>query len=168
MKKFCLLIYFLIGKHLPSSYYPLGSFFNWFRIFFLKKNISIGEKTLIQTGFRFGISNKIVIGKECRINENVYIQSAIIGNYVLIAPNVSILASSHNFTDKSIPIVFQGETDINPVIIEDDVWIGRNSIILPGIQIGRGAIIGAGAVVTRNIPANAIAGGVPAKIIKFR
>jgi len=168
MKKFYLFIYFLIGKHLPSSYYPLGGFFNWFRISLLKKNITIGNKTLIQSGFRFGLKNKLIIGKECQINENVYIQSASIGNYVLIAPNVAILASSHVFSDKSVPMAYQGDTTINPVIIEDDVWIGRNAIILPGIQIGKGAIIGAGAVVTRNIPANAIAGGVPAKIIRFR
>ena len=137
----------------------MGSFFNWFRISLLKTNITIGEKTVIQTGFRFGLKNKIIIGKECRINENVYVQSAIIGDYVLIAPNVAILASSHVFIDKSIPMVYQGDTAINPVIIEDDVWIGRNAIILPGIRIGKGAIVGAGAVVTKNIPGEAIVGG---------
>ena len=168
MKKIYLIIYFLIGKHLPSSYYPGSKFFNSFRVFLLKKNITIGEKTLIQTGFRFGLKDKVVIGKECRINENVYIQSAIIGDHVLLAPNVAILASSHIFSDKSTPIVFQGDTAIDPVIIEDDVWVGRNVIIMPGIHIGKGAIIGAGAVVTKNIPPDAIAGGVPAKILKYR
>lgn len=168
MKKVFLALYFLIGKHLPSSYFPLGNFFNRIRIYLLKKNITIGEKTIIQTGFRFGLKNKVIIGKECQINENVYIQSASIGNYVLIAPNVAILAASHIFTDKTIPIVYQGDTAINQVIIEDDVWIGRNAIILPGIRIGKGAIIGAGAVVTKNIPEEAIVGGIPAKVIRFR
>jgi len=168
MKKVFLILYFVIGKHLPSNYYPLGNFFNRARIFFLKPLITIGEKTVIQSGFRFSPKNKVIIGKECQINENVYIQSATIGNYVLIAPNVAILASSHIFADKTIPIVHQGEISINPVFIGNDVWIGRNAIILPGIQIGKGAIIGAGAVITKNIPENAIVGGVPARVIKFR
>ena len=168
MKKIALILYFLIGKHLPSSYYPMGKFFNWIRISLLKKHISIGEKTIIQSGFRFGSKGNINIGNECRINENVYIQSATIGNFVLIAPNVAILASSHVFEDKTIPIIYQGDTEINPVKIEDNVWIGRNAIIMPGIRIGRNAILGAGAVVTKNIPANAVAVGVPAKVIKYR
>jgi len=168
MKKLSLILYFLIGKHLPSNYYPFGNFFNKVRIFLLKKNIKIGKKTIIQTGFRFGMKGKIIIGSDCRINENVYIQSAIIGNYVLIAPNVSILASSHIFSDTSVPILTQGDTPPNPVIIEDDVWIGRNAILLPGIKIGRGAIIGAGAVVTKDIPKYAIVGGIPAKLLKYR
>lgn len=54
------------------------------------------------------------------------------------------------------------------IIIEDDVWIGCNSVILPGVKIGTGAIIGAGSVVTKNIPANAIVCGNPAKILKYR
>ena len=168
MKFFYLLLYYSIGKRLPSSYFPFGKFFNWFRIFTLKHHIEIGRKTLIQQGFRFGTKNKITIGNECRINENVYIQSAFIGNYVLIAPNVAILASSHIFANKSIPIVYQGDTTIKPVIIEDNVWIGRNAIILPGVRIGKGAIVGAGAVVTKNIPQEAIVGGVPARVLKYR
>ncbi|MBJ7883159.1 DapH/DapD/GlmU-related protein, partial [Gelidibacter salicanalis] len=55
-----------------------------------------------------------------------------------------------------------------PVIIEDDVWIGRNVVILPGIRISSGSIVGANSVVTKNICANSIVGGVPAKFIKFR
>lgn len=168
MKRIYLILYFFIGKHLPSSYFPLGKFFNWFRILTLKHHIVIGRKTLIQSGFRFGTKGKITIGKECRINENVYIQSAVIGNYVLIAPNVAILASSHDFANKTIPMLYQGDTAINPVIIEDDVWIGRNAIILPGVRIGKGAIVGAGAVVTKNVPQEAIVGGVPARLLKYR
>ena len=168
MKRIYLILYFFIGKHLPSSYFPFGKFYNKFRIFTLKHHIIIGKKTLIQSGFRFGAKNKLIIGNECRINENVYIQSAVIGNYVLIAPNVAILASSHIFNDITMPIVFQGDTKINPVIIEDDVWIGRNAIIMPGVHIGKSAIVGAGAVVTKNIPSRAIAVGIPAKVIKYR
>ncbi|WP_374754826.1 DapH/DapD/GlmU-related protein [Dyadobacter psychrophilus] len=67
-----------------------------------------------------------------------------------------------------MPIILQGSTKPNPVRLEDDVWIGRNVILMPGIVIGKGAIIGAGAVVTKDVPQYAIMGGVPAKLIRYR
>jgi acetyltransferase-like isoleucine patch superfamily enzyme len=168
MKKVFLIVYYLIAKNLPSSYFPLGKFFNFFRVRILRKILSIGNNNVIEPGFRFGLKETLVIGDNCEINEDVYIQSAIIGNYVLIAPNVSILAISHKFSDRDIPIAKQGNTNADPVVIEDDVWIGRNAIILPGIKLGKGAIVGAGAVVTKNVPEYKIVGGVPARIIGER
>ncbi len=65
-------------------------------------------------------------------------------------------------------MILQGEKKgINP-IIEDDVWIGRNAIIMPGVRIGKGSIVGAGAVVTKNVEPYSIVGGVPAKLIRKR
>ena len=94
-----------------------------------------------------------------------------IGNKVLFGPNVTIMGGDHNTSEIGEYIY-----DINnklpendqPVIIEDDVWIGTRAIILHGVTIGRGAIIGAGAVVTKSVPPYAIVGGVPAKILHFR
>ena len=106
------------------------------------------------------------------ININVSINasqngSIIIGENVIIGPNVVFRASNHNFKDLSIPMKFQGHTG-GKIIICDDVWIGANVTIVPNVYIGKGAIIGAGAVVTKNIPQFSICGGVPAKIIKKR
>jgi acetyltransferase-like isoleucine patch superfamily enzyme len=168
MRNFFLIIYYLIAKHLPSNYFPMGAFFNSLRIFILKNIISIGNKTVIQSGFRFGLKETLIIGSNCEINENVYIQSAVIGNFVLIAQNVSLLATTHNFRKKDVPIIQQGFTKNNPVIVEDDVWIGRNVIVLPGIRLGKGAIVGAGAVVTKDVSSYSIVGGIPAKIIGER
>jgi acetyltransferase-like isoleucine patch superfamily enzyme len=168
MRKVAVILYYFLIKNLPSSYFPLGSFFNFLRIATLKKIIKIGANNVIQTGFRFGMRDIISIGDNCQINENVYIQSAIIGSYVLIAQNVAIIAVSHNFDAIDIPIRKQGSTKPNPVIINDNVWLGRNVIVMPGIVIGEGAIVGAGAVVTKDVPPFAIVGGVPAKIIKYR
>jgi len=109
-----------------------------------------------------------VIGKHCQVNEDVYIQSAIIGDYVMIAQHVAILAVTHNFDRIDVPIILQGSTKVKPVIINDDVWIGRNVVIMPGITIGKGVIVGAGAVVTKDIPDYAIVGGVPAKLLRYR
>ncbi len=110
----------------------------------------------------------ITIGRNCRINENVFIQQATIGNNVLIAPNVAILSVSHNHENLEIPIVDQGDTAPNPPTIEDGVWLGRNVVVMPGIIIGEGAIVGAGAVVTKNVEPYTVVGGVPAKFIKSR
>ncbi|RYZ99536.1 MAG: acyltransferase [Sphingobacteriaceae bacterium] len=168
MRKIFLLLYYVLIRNLPSSYFPMGKVFNALRVGILKKIIKVGAGNTIQTGFRFGMKDVVIIGDNCQINEDVYIQSARIGNYVLIAQNVAILAVTHNFDRLDIPIIQQGSTKPDPVTIEDDVWIGRNVIVLPGVTIGKGAIIGASAVVTKDVAPNAIVGGVPAKLIRYR
>jgi Acetyltransferase (isoleucine patch superfamily) len=91
-----------------------------------------------------------------------------IGNDCLISQNVTIVASNHNYKN-FIPINVQGwSCERNYVIIEDDVWIGAGSIILPGITIKKGAIVGAGSVVTKNVEAYTIVAGNPAKYLKDR
>jgi acetyltransferase-like isoleucine patch superfamily enzyme len=90
-----------------------------------------------------------------------------IGENVLVAAQTSINTVSHESTRCDIPINDQPVLT-GPVVIEDDVWIGLNAVILQGVTIGRGAIIGAGAVVTRSIPAWSIAVGVPAKVVGRR
>lgn len=116
------------------------------------------------------ISNatNVRVGTFCHINENVFIQGAIIGNYVMIAPNVAILSSYHNYQRTDIPMVLQGEEKNMPPIIEDDVWIGRNAVVMPGVRIGRGVVVGAGAVVTADVSPFSVVGGVPAKLIRMR
>lgn len=84
-----------------------------------------------------------------------------------MGPDVVILTHTHNIDRVDIPMGKQGSR-VARVIIGDDVWIGMRSIIMPGVKIGNGAVIGAGAVVTKDVPDYAIVGGVPAKIIKYR
>src|SRR5699024_4409224 len=91
-----------------------------------------------------------------------------IGNGVMIGPYCLIYTCNHNTKDLSVPMFKQGMDVMKPVVIEDDVWIGGRVIILPGVHIGTGAIIGAGAVVTKDVPEYAIVAGNPAKIIRYR
>jgi acetyltransferase-like isoleucine patch superfamily enzyme len=91
----------------------------------------------------------------------------VIGDNVLIAGHTMIIPSNHNSQDLQIPINQQGENS-KGIIIEDDVWIGAGCKILDGVCIKSGAIIGAGSVVTKDIPPNAIIAGVPGKLIKYR
>jgi len=167
-KKLLLILYYCLVRHLPATYFPFGMFFNAVRISVLRGLMKIGDHTRVQPGFKFGQRDVIVIGKHCQVNEDVYIQSAIIGDYVMIAQHVAILAVTHNFDRIDVPIILQGSTKVKPVIINDDVWIGRNVVIMPGITIGKGVIVGAGAVVTKDIPDYAIVGGVPAKLLRYR
>ena len=89
------------------------------------------------------------------------------GYNVLIGPELILMTSDHVFKDKNIPIRDQGFVAA-PVIIEDDVYIGARVTILPGVKISKGAVIGAGAIVNKDIPEYAIAVGIPAKVVSFR
>ncbi len=90
-----------------------------------------------------------------------------IGNNVMMGPRVNLLAEQHNFGEAGASIKSQG-VKRSFIRIEDDCWIGANATVLAGVTIGRGSIIGAGAVVTRDVPANTIVGGVPARVLRNR
>ncbi len=90
------------------------------------------------------------------------------GNNIMVAPNCVITGGAHGTKIGDGPMIFQKCPPQKKVIIEDDVWISANSVILPGVTIGTGAIIAAGSVVTKNVPSYAIVGGNIAKIIKYR
>ncbi|MFH1190086.1 MAG: DapH/DapD/GlmU-related protein [Candidatus Omnitrophota bacterium] len=112
----------------------------------------------IRIGDRVGVSTNAVLnaadGGEITINDDV-----------LIGPNVVFRTSNHKYAAKEVPINRQGHA-AGKIIVEEDVWIGANAVILPGVTIGRGSVVGAGAVVTASIPAYSLAGGVPARVIK--
>ena len=90
-----------------------------------------------------------------------------IGDKVRIGLRVNIITNNHVFMDHERPIMEQGSA-CAPVIIKDDVWIGVNATILPGVTVGKGSVIGAGAVVTKDVKPYTVVGGVPAKKIKNR
>jgi acetyltransferase-like isoleucine patch superfamily enzyme len=117
-------------------------------------------------------SQNISFGKNVRITMNCCIwaeqnSKIIFGDNILIGPGVKMFCANHGTKLCNIPMTYQERTESN-ITIEDDVWIGANSVITSGVIIGKGSVIAAGSVVTKNIPNNAIVGGVPAKIIKYR
>jgi maltose O-acetyltransferase len=91
-----------------------------------------------------------------------------VGKDVMMGPYVVIIGDNHRFDNLDLPMRLQGTQEYPPVRIGDDVWIGARAIILPGLTIGNGAIIGAGSVVTKDVPPYAICAGNPAKIIRYR
>jgi maltose O-acetyltransferase len=151
-----------------------GKFGNYFRGFlyglvfrtFKGKRISIGQSTHIWFPWKIQIGNSSHIGRNTQIS-CIKEGDLIIGSNVMISPFVMITATTHSFSDSSIPIQLQGLTS-ERVIIEDDVWIGGKAIILPGVKVEKGSIVGAAAVVTKDVPPYAIMAGNPARIINYR
>lgn len=154
-------IYFLYNKVV----FCIGRLRVFFWSFFMK---SVGRDVLILGDCKFLSPNNIIIGHNTIINDKCYIAAqggVTIGDYCMISPGVSLISCDHCFSSKEKPYLLQG-LKISPVIIGDNVWIGKNAIILKGVTIGNDSIIAAGAVVTKDVSSGVIFGGNPAKFIK--
>lgn len=117
-------------------------------------------------------ANNIFLGENVRITMDCCIWAGeeskiLFGKNVLVGPGAKIMATNHGIEKNGVPIVFQERVQ-GDVVIGDDVWIGSNAVVLKGVQIGDGAIIAAGAVVTKDVGPYSIVGGVPAKLIRKR
>jgi len=147
-----------------------------------RSKIVIGDQTLVRGDLRCLSSGNIKIGKRCFVGKNTQIWSdncIIIGDDVLISHNVNIvdtnmhesnhLERAHGFLNliTNGPSKIAGNINSAPITIEDNVWINFNSIILKGVTIGKGAIIAAGSLVTKDVPPFAVVAGNPAKIVKY-
>lgn len=138
------------------------------RLFFLKRVLkSIGNDTFIAMRVDIrGASGNIEIGHNCIINNKVLIDSR--GGIVHIGNNVDIGQETNIWTLEHDPNDYNHDVKGGAVIIEDYVWIATRVTILPGVKIGRGAVVASNSVVTKDVPDMAIVGGVPAKIIGMR
>lgn len=161
-------IYNLFAKHLPIS----------------NSKIQIGQKQIrglcgklmldkcgkcinIQKGAVF--STRVSLGDYSGIGINAKINGkCTIGKYVMMGPNCTIYSRNHEFSDLSKPMMEQGYSEEKEVVIGDDVWIGGNVTILPGVKIGSHSVIGACSVVTKDVPEYAIVAGNPSQIKKYR
>jgi acetyltransferase-like isoleucine patch superfamily enzyme len=144
-------------SHVPSHMFR--------KLFYRLSGVKIGKGSTIHMWANFFEPNGIRIGSDTIIGDHVFLDGRapiIIGSHVDIASSVMIYNSEHDLESAD----FSAKTE--PVEIMDYVFIGPRAIILPGVKIGNGAIIAAGAVVTKDVPDFAIVGGVPAKIIGER
>lgn len=169
IKKICFTFYYALIMHLPHSRYI--RFMNKIRVFYVCNILGIMKKSKrarFQNNVYLGGPGAVSIGENCQINENVFLQGAIIGDNVMIAPYVALIANKKEVNNTDVLMSTVEKEKGLKVIIEDDVWIGRNAIVMPGIKIGKGSIIGAGSVVTKNVESFSVMGGVPAILIKKR
>jgi len=132
----------------------------------LGNNVYVGHDAILKGYYR----NELRIGDETWIGQQCFFHAAgglFVGARVGIGPAVRVITSVHSDAGREVPVLF-APVEFAPVVIEDDSDVGVGSVILPGVTIGRGAIVGAGAVVTTSVPAYAVVAGVPARILRFR
>ncbi|MBP2448100.1 acyltransferase [Rhizobium leguminosarum] len=130
------------------------------------ESLTMGERSWIAG--QALVRGDVILGDDCSINPFACVSGKVTcGNGVRIASHASIVGFNHGFDDLDRPIHRQGIISLG-IVIGDDVWIGANCVILDGVTIGNGAVIAAGAVVTQDIPALSIAGGVPARVLRSR
>lgn len=162
------IIYNLLGKHMPpsDSRFSLGSK----RIRACCGRLILrecGTNVNIEKGAHF--SSEISLGNNSGIGINAQIAPYVsIGNDVMMGPDCMMYTRNHGMERTGVPMWRQEFTKPKPIVIEDDVWIGSRVIILPGVHIGKGSVIGAGAVVTKNVEPYSVVGGNPAKLIRKR
>lgn len=175
MRYLWLILYLCLAKWLPatdnSMFYSRGV--RKFRSAIASKCFdSCGKNVNIEKGADFGTGKLIEIGNDSGIGMNCRVRGPLkIGNEVMMGPEVVILGPGHNFDRIDIPMRLQGDKNIvggGKTLIDNDVWIGTRAIVMWGVHIGSGAVIGAGAVVTKDVPPYAVVGGVPARILKYR
>lgn len=165
-RKIFLALFYGIANHLPNSYQMfVGRGSNWFRVFCVKRifrkwNIYFGNGSEIEIGDYSGIGANCVLPNDIKI-----------GKYVMMGPDLYCLSFSHRISETEKPMCFQGKEDKEPgssIVINDDVWIGAKVIITKRRHIGKGSVLAAGAVVTKDVPDYAIVGGNPARVIRNR
>lgn len=172
MKYFWIFLYKSIAQWLPATdnALPLSKFIRLFRLAIASKCLDeCGQHANIEQFADFGMGGGISLGDNSGLGIKCRVRGPlIIGTDVMMGPEVIILGGGHNHLRTDIPMRLQGSSTSKLTQIGNDVWIGTRAIIMPGVKVGNGVIIGAGAVVTKDIPDYAIVGGIPAKIIKFR
>lgn len=165
----CYIIYRFFASYLPSSSTRLvGDVCRRIRstlakriLFYAGHEINIEKKAFFSRNVSLGSHSGI--GIRCIVNG-----PTVIGDNVMMGPEVMIFTENHKHDRTDIPMLNQGYTEVQPVTVGNDVWIGARSIILPGVIIGDGAIIAAGAVVTKDVESYSIVAGNPAKKVKDR
>lgn len=170
-RKVFLVLFYGLFRYLPASDFPIIGKISMKLRYICGKHIfkSCGKNVNIERMAFFGRGNDIVIGDNSGIGINCTIPpNTVIGKNVMMGPNCYFFAHNHRFDRLDIPMIEQGFYPSKSFVIEDDVWLGRGVMVLPGRTISKGSIIGAGCVLTKDFPPYSIVGGNPGKIIRSR
>ena len=136
----------------------------------LGNDVYISRLCRISSGSSEEYNGEVIIGDSVHVGQNCFIDGTgklKIGKDSMLGHNVVFLTGNHEFKNPTIPIRLQGGIPM-PIVVGEDVWLGANVIVLGDVTIGKGSVIGAGSVVTKNIPPYSVAIGVPAKVISKR
>lgn len=140
-----------------------------------KARAFFARRICVETAVHIGIdrnatfSSKVHMGDYARIGRDCELHGEVhLGDHVLMAPEVVFYTVNHEHGSLDAPMDSQGDTEMKPTYVGNDVWLGRRAMVMPGVRIGDGCIVAAGAVVVKDLPPYSIAGGVPAKVIGSR
>lgn len=169
-KTAALVVYYTIGTKFPTSPAPTSKIEYLLKRWLLKQIIEqCGEAIVVKHKCYIGNGSSLKVGHRSQLGQNAKIDPNVtIGNDVLMGPNVMLLTIRHAFEDPTVRINRQGTLPLESVVIGNDVWLGARVIVLPGITIKDGAVVGAGSVVTKDVPCNTVVAGNPAKVIRMR
>jgi maltose O-acetyltransferase len=167
---FWLVVYYGLARHLPKSYSFGGTFGQWLRNFCCRHIFAHCDRTAnIERGCHFGRGNQISVGFRASLGVNSELHGPItIGDNVMMGPDTLIHTENHETSSVEVPMIDQGITARRPVVVGDDVWLGARVIILPGVRIGDGTVVGAGAVVAKDMPSYSIVAGNPCRVVRHR
>jgi len=167
VRAFWWLAYYGFAQFLPLSYRPGGALWRSIRGFLARRMLaSAGEHINIESRVEFGSGRNLRIGNHSGIGPRSQVGDLTIGDGVIIGPELLALTTNHKFDDPDVWIGRQGYSDSQPISIGEGSWVGARVTILPGVTIGRYAVIGAAAVVTKDVPDYAVVAGNPARVIR--
>jgi len=128
-----------------------------------------GQGINIEKGAWFGSGRGVSIGDRSGLGLDCLVMGTLtLGRDVMVGPRCMFISETHRMDDLSRPMTSQGMAQDLPIVVEDDVWFGAGVIVLPGVRVGQGAVVGAGSVVTKDVPPYACVAGSPARILRFR
>lgn len=170
MRSVLLLAYYGLLQFLPTSPLPGHKIAYALRGVIVRRLFAeCGPGVVVKSRVYFGRGANVRVGARSQLGLNLRADSDfVLGDDVVMGPDVVIMSWTHRFDRLDIPMSQQGEGPVRPVTIGSDVWLGTRCIILPGVTVGEHAIVGAGAVVTKDVAPYAIVGGVPARVIGDR
>lgn len=130
------------------------------------QSLSIGDRSYVAAGCQ--LRDRVRIGKDCSLNPHVTMAGSVtLGDGVRVASHAAFYGFNHVFADLHTPIWLQGLVE-KGIVVEDDVWVGTHVVVCDGVTIGAHSVLGAGAVVTRDVPPYSVVGGVPARVLRDR
>lgn len=169
LRQFSKLFYHFFAQHLPSSSAPWSFGSRWIRNRAVRGFApGVHPTANIERGAEISASN-ISVGAHSGIGIRCHVQGpTTIGADVMMGPECRIYTAGHANKDVTRPMRLQGTEKAQPVVIEDDVWLGARVMVMPGTVIGRGSIVAAGAVVTKDVDPFTVVAGVPARLVRRR
>ncbi len=160
-----------LGPDIPTTHWRLH-FKSTMKTLCQKKFAFFGEDAEVRPGAYVVFCSRIHLGRRVVIRPGCMLFSDDAGGFitieddVMLGSGVHIYVSNHQYNDPEVPIIDQGSSKFSHVILHKGCWVGTNTIILPGVEIGENAVVGAGSVVTKTVPARTVVAGNPAKCVK--